>query len=134
MAKKPAATVVSSNFGAALHAHVASWKEHIESLAKRRGLPPHPRQRRCVTPTPEPSCSGGGDNGPFALSMRQLAANFRIAGALPEEPVEDIVRTLPVLRPSLETTELLHEIALLTADYYDLLAAKRRVTSTGSGK
>lgn len=63
---------------------------------------------------------------PAAYSMRHTATQFKLSGTAVEDSVEDIVRTLSILKPSLSVAASVHEVALLTADYLELLRLRMR--------
>lgn len=119
---------------------VVPWKEHVASIKRFQSFPPYPKQQRHVTlldsrrDKPEAQ-----EPHAFAFSLRQACTQFKLSGSHVEEPVEDMARTLAIVRPTVEVMHTVHEIAILMAEYYDLLYLKRRAAENaaiarGSGK
>lgn len=66
------------------------------------------------------------DEQPAVFSMRQTVTQIKLSGTSLEDPVEELVRSLPILKPTLAVARSVHEVTLLTADYLELVRLRTR--------
>jgi hypothetical protein len=123
MAKKAGTVALSSNSNHRHHPAPAAWRAHLDSIKVFHGFTPMPKQQRSVMVVDQRPLP---DNQPAVFSMRNTVTQFRLSGTSVEDSVEDIVRTLPILKPSLSVASSVHDIVLLTADFLELQRLRMR--------
>lgn len=89
-------------------------------------MSPYPKQQRHVV-IPLAAGSSRADEVTVTSRRNQIQA-MRLSGSATTEPVMEMVRTVPIQHPSREAVNLLSELALLTAEYFELMAAKRKLS------
>ena len=108
-------------------AYPQPWRDHIESVKAFHRITPYPRQQHHVV-LPGLIQRQGEAEPAVVLSRRNQMQAMRLTGSATTEPVMDIVRTVSIHSPNRDVIVLLSEIALLTAEYFELQSAKRRLS------